>query len=67
MQFSVGSVDEFFVGACGEGDPLGAERGIGADVPDRKADDGVGAGLEGFDVVGCMIGDEVLYNCQRFR
>ena len=51
MQLSIESVNESLVGAFREGHPLGAERWSGADIPDRPADNGVGAGLDGFDVV----------------
>lgn len=51
MQLSIESVNESLVGAFGEGDPLGAESGSGADIPDRPADNSVGTGLDGFDIV----------------
>ena len=51
MQLSIESVNERLVSAFREGDPLRAERWSGADIPDRPADNIVGAGLDGFDVV----------------
>lgn len=62
MQVCIENGDEFFiVGGTGKGrNLLGKERGRGADVIERVADYGVGAGVDGFDVVGCGIGDGVL-------
>ena len=51
MQLPIESVSESFVGAFGGRDPFGAERWSGADIPECPAEDSVGAGLDGFDVV----------------
>ena len=51
MQLSIERVNESLVSAFRGGDPLGAQRWSGADIPDRPADNSVGAGLHGFDVV----------------
>ena len=64
MQLSIESVNKSLIGTFGGRNPLGAERWSGADIPERPADDGVGAGLDGFDIVGCRIGNGVLYKCQ---
>ena len=51
------------MGAFGERDPFGAQKW---NIPESPADDAVRAGLDSFDVVGCTIGDGILYKCQGF-
>ena len=63
MQLSIESVNESHVGAFGERDPFGAQKW---NIPESPADDAVRAGLDSFDIVGCTIGDGILYKCQGF-